>query len=46
MGRPAKPTALKLLQGNPGKRKLKKDGPAPAPLAETPDARSGWGMGR
>lgn len=37
MGRPAKPTALKLLQGNPGKRKLKKDGPAPAPLAETPD---------
>lgn len=38
MGRPAKPTALKLLQGNPGKRKLKKDGPAPAPLAETPDA--------
>ena len=37
MGRHAKPAALKLLQGNPGKRKLPKDGPAPAPLAEVPD---------
>lgn len=37
MGRHAKPTALKVLQGNPGKRKLSKDGPAPAPLAVVPD---------
>lgn len=37
MGRPAKPTALKLLQGNPGKRKLSKNAPAPAPLEVTPD---------
>ncbi|MFG0501057.1 phage terminase small subunit P27 family [Pseudomonas putida] len=37
MGRPAKPTALKLLQGNPGKRKLDKKAPTPAPLEATPD---------
>lgn len=37
MGRHAKPTALKVLQGNPGKRKLNKEVPAPAPLAEVPD---------
>jgi len=37
MGRHAKPTALKVLQGNPGKRALKKDGPAPAKLEVTPD---------
>ncbi|MFV2949622.1 phage terminase small subunit P27 family [Pseudomonas japonica] len=36
MGRPAKPTALKVLQGNPGKRKLNKSAPAPTPLAEVP----------
>lgn len=36
MGRHAKPDALKLLQGNPGKRKINKQGPTPAPLAETP----------
>lgn len=28
-GRPRKPTRLKLLQGNPGKRKLPKDEPRP-----------------
>lgn len=36
MGRHAKPTALKLLQGNPGKRKLDKNAPAPVPLVEVP----------
>lgn len=41
MGRPAKPTALKMLQGNPGKRKLNKEGPAPEPLTEVP-AVPGW----
>ena len=29
-GRPPKPTALKVLQGNPGKRKLPKGEPTPA----------------
>jgi len=29
MGRPAKPTRLKVVQGNPGKRQLPKDEPAP-----------------
>ncbi|MGR3892993.1 phage terminase small subunit P27 family [Pseudomonas sp. 1176_21] len=37
MGRHAKPVALKVLQGNPGKRRLDKNAPAPAPLAEVPD---------
>ncbi len=36
-GRPPKPTALKLIQGNPGKRKLDKNGPAPDALAQVPD---------
>ncbi|MNM21453.1 Phage terminase, small subunit [compost metagenome] len=36
-GRKAKPTALKVLQGNPGKRGLKKDAPAPPPLTEVPE---------
>lgn len=35
MGRPAKPTNLKLLQGNPGKRKINKN--EPAPDIEIPD---------
>lgn len=35
-GRPPKPTALKLLQGNPGKRKLNMDEPKPPPGAEPP----------
>lgn len=34
MGRPAKPTALKLVQGNPGKRPINKREPKPA--AERP----------
>lgn len=34
MGRPAKPTALKLVQGNPGKRAINKREPKPA--AERP----------
>ena len=36
MGRPAKPTALKLLQGNAGKRKVNKNEPSPDALAEVP----------
>jgi P27 family predicted phage terminase small subunit len=31
-GRPPKPTALKVLQGNPGKRKLRKDEPKPTAI--------------
>lgn len=37
-GRPPKPTALKVIQGNPGKRKLAKNQPAPEALAEAPAA--------
>lgn len=36
-GRPPKPTALKLIQGNAGKRKLPKNEPAPEALSETPE---------
>lgn len=36
-GRPTKPTALKVIQGNPGKRKLDKNAPAPDALAQVPD---------
>lgn len=36
-GRPPKPTALKILQGNPGKRKLNPDEPKPsAPRKKRP----------
>ena len=35
-GRKPKPTALKKLQGNPGKRKLKANEPQPAPIALLP----------
>lgn len=44
-GRKAKPTALKLLHGNPGKRPLNKNEPKPKPLAPavaswlSPDAK-------
>ena len=31
-GRPRKPTALKLVEGNPGKRPLPKNEPKPAPV--------------
>lgn len=37
-GRPPKPTALKLIQGNPGKRALNKNAPAPDALSEVPPA--------
>ncbi|MCJ7854613.1 phage terminase small subunit P27 family [Pseudomonas monteilii] len=36
-GRPPKPTALKVIQGNPGKRALNKNAPTPDALAEVPD---------
>lgn len=36
-GRPPKPTALKLLQGNPGRRKLNDREPKPQMGAEPPD---------
>jgi len=35
VGRPRKPTRLKILQGNPGKRKLPKSEPQPDPVADT-----------
>ena len=48
MGRPPKPTALKVIQGNPGKRPLPKGEVKPAPGAEAPpwlvapQARAEW----
>jgi P27 family predicted phage terminase small subunit len=47
-GRPPKPTALKLISGNPGKRALPKDEPRPPvelpamPAWLTPEARVEW----
>lgn len=35
-GRPPKPTHLKVLAGNPGKRPLNKDEPKPKPIAPKP----------
>ena len=35
-GRPPKPTALKVIQGNPGKRALNKNAPTPDALAKVP----------
>ncbi|MSU98458.1 phage terminase small subunit P27 family [Pseudomonas mandelii] len=35
-GRPPKPTALRLIQGNPGKRKINKKEPSPDALVEVP----------
>lgn len=47
MGNPAKPTALKLIQGNPGKRKLNKKEPkAPAKKLVAPSYLSAWGKRR
>lgn len=48
MGRPPKPTALKLLEGNPGKRALNRNEPKPQPIAPraplwlNADARREW----
>ena len=35
-GRPRKPTALKVLEGNPGKRKLPENEPKPKPVMPDP----------
>lgn len=43
MGRPAKPTALKLLQGNAGKRKLNKNEPSPDALVVVPEPPEWFG---
>jgi P27 family predicted phage terminase small subunit len=49
-GRRPKPTRLKLLQGNPGKRKLNREEPKPRPsLPEPPvylssEAKEHWGV--
>jgi P27 family predicted phage terminase small subunit len=47
VGRPPKPTHLKLLRGNPGKRALNKNEPKPqisADLPEPPIFLSGYGL--
>ena len=47
-GRPPKPTAIKVLEGNPGKRPLNKNEPKPKPIAPKcpswlePDAKKEW----
>jgi P27 family predicted phage terminase small subunit len=43
-GRKSKPTELKLLEGNPGKRRINKR--EPKPKAANPDVPSGFSMGR
>ena len=43
MGRHAKPTALKLVQGNPGKRKLKKNVLSPCSLESVPEPPDWFG---
>lgn len=42
-GRPPKPTALKLIQGNAGKRKLNTKEPSPDALAVVPDPPEWFG---
>lgn len=42
-GRPPKPTALKVIQGNAGKRKLDKNAPAPDALTQVPDPPAWFG---
>lgn len=42
-GRKPKPTALKVLQGNPGKRALNKNAPTPDALAEVPESPEWFG---
>jgi phage terminase small subunit len=39
--RPAKPTALKIIQGNPGKRPLNRHEPKPAPRCARPKFLNG-----
>lgn len=47
-GRPPKPTGIKGLEGNPGKRPLNKNGPKPKKIAPKcpawllPDAKKEW----
>ena len=36
VGRKPKPTALKIIQGNPGRRSLNRDEPKPGPLGKPP----------
>ena len=36
VGRKPKPTALKIIQGNPGRRPLNRDDPTPGPLGKPP----------
>lgn len=42
-GRPPKPTALKLVQGNPGKRKLNTKAPSPDALVVVPEPPEWFG---
>ena len=42
-GRPPKPTPLRLLEGNPGKRPLNKNEPKPRPRKRTPSAPQNLG---
>lgn len=42
-GRPPKPTALKLVQGNPGKRALNKNAPSPDALIDVPEPPEWFG---
>jgi len=43
VGRHAKPTALKVIQGNPGKRKLNKNAPSPDALTHVPEPPDWFG---
>ena len=43
MGRHAKPTALKVIQGNPGKRKINKNAPSPDALTKVPEPPEWFG---
>lgn len=44
-GRRPKPTHLKVVTGNPGKRKLNEDEPTPArEIPSPPEHLTGWGM--
>ena len=43
-GRPRKPNALKILEGNPGKRQLNEDAPSPVGGAEMPVYVKGYAV--